>query len=118
MSPEIINILKELASGKTILKLLSSRLGRISFRGSVSLIGKLLDIPLHARQSEQNDDQWIITAGTPEARLHVQCTIHKETLAEIAELAGTAWKEGRKLKITDLLPVIQQATNTPSSHTK
>ncbi len=109
-------ILQKLASRKAIMKLTGTMLGRVMLRESISAAGKALDIQMEIKQNPQNKDFWVLSIGQSGANLKIECTIHKETLAELAELAGTTWLNGTKLSKDDILPMLQKATKNPPNN--
>lgn len=105
-------IIRDLGAQKALSMLTSSKLGRALLRKSLSIMANKLNIPITVETNVHNNSKMIFSFGESGSNLYFQCTIHTETLAELTELAGSAWINGTKLSKDDILPVLQKATRT------
>lgn len=107
----IKKLAKKVGARRAVNMLTQTALGRAILRKGMSEASKKLDIPVTAEPLVDDKSVWMLQVGKPEAKLHVQCSIHVETLAELAEVACNAWLEDSSVNSDAIMAILQSATN-------
>ena len=107
----IKKLIKKIGARKVVNMLTQTSLGRALLRKSIIEVSKKLDIPVTAEQNADNASVWMFRVGKPEAHLHLQCYIHVDTIADLAEVASNACINDTMVGGDEIMAILQSATN-------
>lgn len=102
----IKKFIKEVVVNKAALLFSDSIIGRALLRKGVSLISHKVGLPMDV-QPDTTPNFWLIRVGETEANLCVTLRAQTQTLIELIEFAADAYLNNKKLKLQDILPILQ-----------